>query len=1193
VIPSNLLQDTFDHEDGEEYEGSAFGGFGDYFRRKKIKLQNLDADLRSKTSHNPPIFRGVVVHVNGYTQPSLSDLHKLVVAHHGGFLQYLDGKTMVTHIIAGSLTPKKAVEFKKYRIVKPAWIVDSVKAGRLLPWSSYRVVDEGPNQKVLGFDSGKIVNQKNEQGKGYREQSDTSWYAENLKNFTVARTSSQKGRDNMSTSFSAMDDDDVFDQVENDEVIQEKDSLLSSASPPKGASPTGLDSSILNPEDANLSFDSRFDGITDELPPAVDVDESGESKNQSPSPPPPPSPLPPPDIGGEKRKSSTSLESPSKRAKLTAEEHNAILLADPDIRKSTVVDPGFLDQYYRESRLHHLSTWKANLKSEMQALADVKSTSQKDLQKRRPGARRYILHADFDCFFASVSLKKHPQFKEKPAVVAHGTGSGSEIASCNYVARKYGIKNGMWMKRAQELCPELKILPYDFPAYEEASRAFYENVIGTGGVVQSVSVDEALVDISSLVLDATSSDGVNPAEGAVDREQMEASRVARQLRNDIKLATDCDVSVGIGGNILLAKLALRKAKPAGQYQIVPEEILDFIGELQVRDLPGVAYSTGGKLEEIGVRFIKDIRAVSKEKLINTLGPKTGEKIWEYARGIDHKEVGDGEVRKSVSAEISWGVRFENQEQVDEFIESLCGELNRRLLKEKVRGKQLTLKVMKRSADAPLDPPKHLGHGRCDTFNKSLVLGVATNAKDILTKETLSLLKTFRISPGELRGLGVQMTKLESLKSTSGNDSSQRLLQFKKRGLHATAGQADDPIEEPIITPKKPKTTSKEFEFGADELNQSTPSRKPLNTKGTQFILPTQVDPIVLSELPKDIRSKLLDSRTRMPAKGKANQALDKREDGFPDVLTALPSRSQIDPETFNALPPNMQKEIMAFYNDMPSTSIENIADQLPQEIVRQSPQKTVETKSTSKSRPAARDKGRLGKNSTLTQSNFITSHFRKTTPDVGSGSDTKTTPVSKTNSKMPVPKPKVKQPTSAAAPITSGPMDYLADVDPAYLAALPEELRAEAIAAHRQQQIRAKNVALKQAQKRAEREAAKKRPPPPTLKLPPRPPKPTFTTAKLTTLADLRNAVTAWVKEFEEEGPYDEDVAALAAFLRKVISDEMNMDKAVACVKWFVWVVDEELEDTGNVDAWKNAVDKVGMVVQEAIKAKGLGRVKL
>lgn len=60
----------FDDEEGEEYEASKFQGFPDYFRRKKIKLQNLDAELRA-SSDKPQLFKGIVAHVTGYTQPPL------------------------------------------------------------------------------------------------------------------------------------------------------------------------------------------------------------------------------------------------------------------------------------------------------------------------------------------------------------------------------------------------------------------------------------------------------------------------------------------------------------------------------------------------------------------------------------------------------------------------------------------------------------------------------------------------------------------------------------------------------------------------------------------------------------------------------------------------------------------------------------------------------------------------------------------------------------------------------------------------------------------------------------------------------------------------------------------------------------------------------------------------------------------
>ena len=429
---------TFEDEAGDEYESSKFGGHREYMRRKRIKLQNLDSEIRAR-SDNPPIFKGIVVYVNGYTQPSLNDLHTMIVAHGGGFAQYLDGKTFVTHIVASSLTPKKAVEFKRYRIVKPAWIVDSIAAAKCLPWDNYRVVDEGVGQKVLAFNNGRVSSQINRPTRGYKDQSDNSWYNTQLKGL----------RTDSSSQFSSP-----------------KPSFLKG--PPQASKPP-----TLTPEYDDIN-DSDFEALGGEggdSPEQLEsVVEAQEPLEDVPQTPPHTSPTEqhvelglaphstspygqdPSDPSSAKETSTPEAGPPQNATELTAEEHNAILLADPRLRKSTVVNPEFLQQYYRESRLHHLSTWKADLKSQLQALTAERSASQKTRQKRPVGARRYIMHVDFDSFFAAVSLKKHPHLKDKPCVVAHGTGSaggnGSEIASCNYPAREFGVKNGMQVLRS-------------------------------------------------------------------------------------------------------------------------------------------------------------------------------------------------------------------------------------------------------------------------------------------------------------------------------------------------------------------------------------------------------------------------------------------------------------------------------------------------------------------------------------------------------------------------------------------------------------------------------------------------------------------------------------------------------------------------------------------------------------------------
>lgn len=1176
-VRKRIAKHTFKDEAGDEYGGSAFGGHQEYFRRKRVKLQNLDADIREKAGPLPQIFRGVVAHVNGYTQPSLNDLHTLIVQHGGGFLQYLDGKTTVTHLIASSLTPKKAVEFRRYRIVKPAWVVDSIQAGKLLPWSDYRVLDEGEKQKVLALDKGKVMSEPNVKMTSYRDQTDKSWYTSQLRGSlhgTPANTPTPSNgmRARFSRQKLPTPDDDIEDLPPSHQP-----------EPVSKLSPRRLSKheTLITPVKTSPAMSSQ--GLLDEI-----TDEDFHDCLYADPPAPPAGQQARPESDCEDRTKTLpfkSVASPPQNKVLTAEEHNANLLRDPKIRKSTVVDPNFIEQYYRESRLHHLSTWKADLKSHLQALASEKSSTQRVKERRPLGARRYILHVDFDSFFAAISLKKQPQYKDKPAVVAHGQGNGSEIASCNYPARKYGIKNGMWMKRALEMCPDLKVLPYDFPAYEEASRAFYDAILATEGIVQSVSIDEALIDVSSLCIAAGGSDGRQVCEESISREQAKADSIAQFLRDEVKARTECNVSVGIGGNILLAKVALRKAKPAGQHQIKPEEAIDFIGELEVQGLPGVAKSIGAKFEEIGVKYVKDMRELSKERLVRHLGPKTGEKLWEYARGIDRQEVGEQVVRKSVSAEVNWGVRFENQEQADEFITSLCGELQKRLLKEKVKGKQFTMKVMRRSPDAPLDPPKSLGHGHCQTFNKSMMLGIATNSKEVLTKEALSILRSFGFSPGDLRGIGIQMTKLEPMKSaTDGNlASSQHRLQFKTVNAEPTriskAPQIAevDPIQDDPETPRKYKIAAEDerVAFGARELNHSTPSRRPLNMLGTQFIMPTQVDPKVLAELPEDIRSKLL-RQTRQssptPAARKVEPTTPSKSSpstprkSTPFALTALPAQSQLDPEILAALPADVRAEILSQYVATSSPSRRSrYADQT---LLPQSPRKNriIGIPAKKPIVPVKRGRGRPPKSvalaaaaqkttvtkegKTLTQANFISIKREREREDDSREEDSD-------------------------------------ELNPDFLAALPEDLRKEIVEEHRRKKLSTNRLTANLQKAKPVPQAVQ---PPQTLRIP-RPLRPTFTTQKLSREKDLRVAMKEWVRAFSDEGPYKEDVAALVKYLGKVVGEERDMGKAVGVVRWLSWVVGEEESDGLERSKWEAAIEVVMRGVEDAARKRGLGSV--
>ncbi|EEA28164.1 deoxycytidyl transferase [Talaromyces marneffei ATCC 18224] len=1150
TVRKRIQNHTFDDDNGDEYEASAFGGFDDYFRRKKLKLQNRDAHIRASSENNPPIFRGVVAHVNGYTQPTLNDLHHLIVSHGGGFLQYLDGKTSATHIIASSLTPKKREEFRRYRVVKPAWVVDSIKAGRLLPWDNYRVVDEGASQKVLRFENGALQTETNEFERSYKDQTENSWYNSQFGD------AAQKSQQEVVAASPVNEKFDIASSFPNSNADTDYGDFPSLASPE--ATTEGP------PDDQNL--------LSIEENPAVAVED--------------------PEEGNENREASEGArdlvdaqlvrETIPVKPGMSSEEYNAVLLSDPRMRKSSVVNPDFLHQYYRESRLHHLSTWKAELKAKLQASTQERYESNQNIKRHLPGARRYILHVDFDSFFAAVSINKHhPELVDKPVAIAHGTGSGSEIASCNYPARAFGLKNGMWMKGALDRCPELKVLPYDFPAYEEASRQFYDCILAVDGVVQSVSIDEALIDVTMQCLQAGGSDGRGISEGSIYREQAKADEIATSLRHAIKKKTGCAISVGVGGNILQAKVALRKAKPAGQYQLKPDEVLDFIGNLTVQDLPGVAYSLGGKLEEIGVKFVKDMRDLTRERLVSHLGPKTGAKLYDYARGIDKAEVGVQTMRKSVSAEINWGIRFTNQTQAEEFVQSLSEELHRRLVENLVKGKQLTIRVMRRSADAPLEPVKHLGHGKCDIFNKSVLLGIATNASDIISKEAIAMLRSFGFTPGDLRGLGVQMTKLEPVKSATGGrlESSQQQLNFKASPVAQRSINMADP--DLLESPHKGEGASIDAVDTLDNRPTFDNSLKPLNVLGTQFIMPTQPDPKVVAELPPDIRSMLV-RKSRESRETSPSPAPKQR------VSTGgLPSQSQIDPEILKALPKDIQSEILGYY-DQPSNDMKLESPQ------RQHPSSPPPSRAVcampalkKPTTPVKKRRGRPPKSlanasKPVVRSGLMQSSFNFSRPRTAESDTIDRSP---------------------SVPDT----EMTSEISQDFLAALPEDIRAEVLEQHRQEHMRQRSNLVAPVQ----RKSVASRPSTPAetstattekrIQLSPRPERPAFTSKKLTTLPDLREAITAWYSSFATEAPFVEDVEALALYLRRVVLEERDLDKAVSVADWLTWLVRNHA-DTGDrttvtmdqtqsshaETTWDEALNIVQRGVAAAVEERGL-----
>lgn len=453
--------------------------------------------------------------------------------------------------------------------------------------------------------------------------------------------------------------------------------------------------------------------------------------------------------------------------------------------------PDFLKHFFANSRLHHLSTWKADLRARFLRMV-AKDTLQNDpkaaLKKPKmeaPLDDSVILHIDFDCFFAQASALGHPELDlaTDAIAVSHG-GKSSDVASCNYVARKRGVSNGMWLGRATERCPELKVIDYDFNAYEKYSNSFY-NYLLSKKVFDSifpVLIDEVLVDASSHCR---------------GRDVAFIESFCEEIRADIYKLVNCTASIGASKNVLLAKLATKRAKPDGFFHL-HEDIEKYLEDRKVTDLPNVGWSIAQKLTnelnlDINPRelLIKEIKSLSKLRLVTILGEKNGARVYEMCRGIDKTSImldlSSSEAllgRKTVSVDVNFGIRFDTFAQAEIFLMQIAKELHSRLIALGVCGSLLTLRLARRAPNAPKNPPKFLGLGICDYFSRSSRMGVPTNDWGLLGSEMKAIFRIMNIPVEELRGIAVSVGKLEDIEAMK--KQRQQRLEFNRPKAKKTA-----------------------------------------------------------------------------------------------------------------------------------------------------------------------------------------------------------------------------------------------------------------------------------------------------------------------------------------------------------------------------------------------------------------------
>jgi DNA polymerase-4 len=195
---------------------------------------------------------------------------------------------------------------------------------------------------------------------------------------------------------------------------------------------------------------------------------------------------------------------------------------------------------------------------------------------------RRIAHLDMDAFYASVELLRRPELRGRPlAIGGHGDPrSRGVVTTATYEARAFGIRSGMALRRAAELCPGCVFLPVDFDEYRRYSRRFKQAIATIAPSIEDRGIDEVYIDLDEIAA--------------------EPRTAGAAIKAAVREATGLTCSVGIAPNKLLAKIASELDKPDGLTVLGMDDLPTRIWPMPARTINGIGPRADEKLAALGI-----------------------------------------------------------------------------------------------------------------------------------------------------------------------------------------------------------------------------------------------------------------------------------------------------------------------------------------------------------------------------------------------------------------------------------------------------------------------------------------------------------------------------------------------------------------------------------------------------------------
>ena len=288
---------------------------------------------------------------------------------------------------------------------------------------------------------------------------------------------------------------------------------------------------------------------------------------------------------------------------------------------------------------------------------------------------RTILHVDCNKFYASVECLYRPEIRNKPVAVGGSTESRHGIIlTKNEIASKYGLTVGEPLWKARQKCPDLVIVPPNYPLYLRFSRLCRKVYEDYSEFIEPFGLDECWLDVTGNL--------------------QSGEEIAEEIRQRIKTELGITVSVGVSFNKIFAKLGSDYKKPDAVTVISKENYKKIAWELPVSDLLFAGRSSTKKLNYYGIKTIGGLANTDVEFLKKILG-KNGETLWLFANGLDSSRVrhkDETDPIKSIGNSTTTPRDLVDNEDVRTVMRVLCESVATRLREQGLKGNCVTIWV---------------------------------------------------------------------------------------------------------------------------------------------------------------------------------------------------------------------------------------------------------------------------------------------------------------------------------------------------------------------------------------------------------------------------------------------------------------------------------------------------------------------